>query len=322
MTTPSNVIPLHTNKRPVAFNMKGLIKKLALDVILDESKLNNTSYTSTITSTITSTLVLVNGVLVNQSSPNKEGKVEYIFQIDCLEYKLSGIEDKDCDIQIKLTDKENQPDGFGSLKEYSILAAYYFIRFLEANMASFPQFKNVIRSYINDFFGAIISARAKYNGYEREPYYNILICDHFYITYYYGFGLTFNSIYGDFVLGHRLHDMNPRAIAMLAYIHNYGEKQTTSSIRLIQPIFKKYFECNYIFKKYFENIYNDCGFIEDEGSAIPLQSYFEKFKNVASNNVDSYVMAAFYDNLDDERTLRNVSDVFKEAVSFYNTNSI
>ncbi len=308
MTTPSNVIPLHTNKRPVAFDMKGLIKKLAVDGLLDESKLTNTSYTTI----ITSTLVLVNGIPVKQSPYRKEGKVEYILQIDCLEYKLSGIEDKDCDIQVKITDKENKSYGFTSLKDYSISETYYFIKFLEANMASFPQYKNVIRSYINIFFGKLISTRAKYDGYEREPYYNILVCDHFYITYYYGFGLTFNSIYGDFVIGHNLHDMNPRGIAMLAYIHNYGEKQTTSSIKLIQPVFKKYFE----------SIYNNCRFIADEGSVIPLQSYFEKFKNVASNNLDSYVMTSFYDNLDDERTLRNVGEVFKEAVSFYNTNSI
>lgn len=290
--------------------MKGLIKKLALNGILDENKLNNTSYTTI----ITSTLVLVNGIPVKQSPYRKEGKVEYVLQIDCLEYKLSGIEDKECDIQVKITGKENKSDDFTSLKDRSILDAYYSIKFLEANMSRFPQYGNVIRSYVNTFFGKLISDYAKYNAYDKEPYCNILVCGHFCVTYYYGLGLTFNSMHGDFVIGHLLYDMNPSGIAVLNYAYQYGERQPTPGIKYIQPGFKKYFESIYLNNRYVSQLTSD--------NIISMQKQFDRFKEVSPGHAYNFVINALYDSLDDVDATENVAKVFNQAVSFYNTNSI
>lgn len=292
---------------PSTFDMQGLLNKLEVGKPFLIGELSDVCVTTMLTSHTT----LVNGIPV-KSGPNCEkDTTKYLIKLGCLEYILTGIDSTNIDISISIIDDPRNQGKF-SLRLVDLKLAYLYLKTLEANIYLFPYYSNVIRSYINIFFGSLLRSNALTNDHQGDPSSNILVTKTFYLSYYYGLGVSLSSMSGNFVLGHMLQDMYPGGVAILHYIYKYvNENGVVDNVK-------------FHMKGYEPNFINDFAISQIEHpewtaknmSTISRDDFFNKFTNMEERSVLPYMLENLYGYLDDRGVVDGIVGLFRQAITF------
>lgn len=290
---------------PSTFDMQGLLNDLDIGKPFSIEDLNDTSVTTIITTHKT----LVDGIPVD-SGPNQEkDSVKYIIKLGWLEYTLKGIADVYTDILVDIRNDVNNK-GMFSLRDIDIKKAYLYLKVLEANIDRFPYYRNVIRSYINVFFSDLLKQHVT-KGYNLgKPSVDILVTNNFYLTYYYGLGVSLSSMYGNFVLGHLLQDMSPGGVSILHYIYKYVmDADVVPNIKFRDKGFEFEIKNDFAISQVQYTGWNV------KSREVSLDDFAKKIE-LNKETIHSYVIENLYGELDDKGVVANITQLLRQAIEF------
>lgn len=295
-----------TTQPPSTFDMQGLLNSLDIGKPFLIEDLNDTSVATIITTHTT----LVNGIPV-KSGPNQEkDSVKYIIKLGWLEYTLKGISEVSMDISVDIRDDVKNRPMF-SLRDVGVKEAYQYLKVLEANIDKFPYYRNIIRSYINVFFGDLLRQNLAKAHIQDAPSVNILVTNNFYLTYHYRLGTTLSSMYGNFVIGHLLEDMNPAGVAILYYIYKYTmDIDVVPNIKFRDKGFESELENDFSIA-----LINYKGW-NVKNREVSLSDFAYKFTDMNEQEVLPYLLESLYGYLDDRGIVTSIVDLFRQAIAF------
>ena len=290
---------------PNTFDMQGLLNSLEIGKPFPIEDLNDTSVATIITTHKT----LVDGIPVDSGPNHEKDSVKYIIKLGWLEYTLKGIVDVYTDILVDIRNDINNK-GMFSLRDIDIKKAYLYLKVLEANIDRFPYYRNVIRSYINVFFSNLLKQLVT-KGYNLgKPSVNILVTNNFYLTYYYGLGVSLSSMYGNFVLGHLLQDMSPGGVSILHYIYKYMmDADVVPNIKFRDKGFEFEIKNDFAISQVQHTGWNA------KSREVSLDDFAKKIE-LNKEIIHSYVIENLYGELDDKGVVANITQLLRQAIEF------
>jgi hypothetical protein len=286
--------------------MQGLLNSLEIGKPFPIEDLNDTSVATIITTHKT----LVDGIPVDFGPNQEKDSVKYIIKLGWLEYTLKGIADVYTDILVDIRNDVSNKDMF-SLREIDIKKAYLYLKVLEANIDRFPYYRNVIRSYINVFFGDLLRQKLAKACSRDATSTNVLITNNFYLTHHYELGATLSSMHGNFVIGHLLEDMNPAGVAILYYIYKYTmDTDVVPNIKFRDKGFE--FEL----KDDFSNAQINYKGWNTKNREVSLSDFTNKFTDMKEQEVLPYLLESLCGYLDDRGVVSSIVGLFHQAIAF------